>query len=299
MESEVKSETGEIIDTIITPEDTQEGPIDYEALLAEIRDNSIETAEAESLDTEDYEPDPELDAPQNTNTPGYTTVWAYGMTDEGRSHRIFLEVPTAKAEEEKALAMQKYYAKNKELKRKFANKALTQTDIDLNMVVPDKEMQLLISLLTQDYAKRRDRYLHYVHKSISRLLFAKMPRCVKNAFRYYPQTIRRCPGFMYQATEENGKGLKLWVTPDIPYFFSQGSEMDILLINFGDAIPYIDRAVARYYACEARRVQKEVYFGSRLLTKMPHGTYMDLVKENAIWFNRLYEAIMEVRKKAE
>ena len=271
-------------------EEVQEEEIDYEAILAEVRDasNDLEDEEVSSgITEEDFD---ELEKGE------YVYYKKFDLDENGKAIRTFgIALPENK-DEAKYAANRAYVAKHAALKRQFALEALAQKDINLDDVIPDYHLQMLVEILTQSIRDLIEDNKTWVNKYIGHILIARMPRCIKNTFYYHPQSIRRCPGFLYQASEDIGHSATMWVTPNIPYWYRQGTEMDILLERYGHCLPYIDKHVYRIKVWTEKLVHRQVHYAAKVLTMLPQGTYMNLVERNAVWFHRLYLAIMEQRK---
>lgn len=253
------------------------------APLSKVSDDIFDEIRAEA----DIEKNPDGDY----RNIGYNTIDSEGVT-----HVNFQVVPLEKVEEYRQRLKQKYYADYRVKKRELMEKAFRQTDIDLNAVIPDIELNILISLITSKLREQRDRNKAIINRYIERALRRLIPSPLRIAYYKYKGCVKACPGFMYYTTEEKGESLKFWATPDMPYYFKQGTEMQTLIEDAYDFLEVIDKRVHIFYEKEARLAVVEVKMASEVLSSLPNGTYLDLVKHNAIWFNRLYNEIMGLRK---
>lgn len=153
---------------------------------------------------------------------------------------------------------------------------------------------LLIELLTAEAYRIMVRSEKFVNKRLEELLLPLIPTSIRRCAAYYPESIKFSPGFLYKASEEYGEGKHLWVTPKMPYYFSQGTEMDILRENNEDALYKIDKAVATFHRCKNELADKEFRYALRIKDLK---TYYQLVKHNPMWYDKLKEELL--KRKAE
>jgi hypothetical protein len=108
----------------------------------------------------------------------------------------------------------------------------------------------------------------------------------------YPASIRISPGFLYKASEEFGRGLTFWAIPNIPYYFAQNTEQEILKKQKPELLISVDRAVGLYHEHKEKRAKKELKYASTIIQKGVR-TYFDLLKLNPFWFEILYNSLIE------
>ena len=95
---------------------------------------------------------------------------------------------------------------------------------------------------------------------------------------------------MYVANKEYGENKQFWVVPNIPYFFVQGTEMEVLHEHREEYLYQIDRVLLQYLYHQQALCEKEVKYATRLL-KISKNTYFGLLKLNPFWFDLLYTEI--------
>lgn len=169
--------------------------------------------------------------------------------------------------------------------------AFRQTDIPLTQIVTPKQLKQLIAKLTEPESRRIERYLDFVNRRLTTLLNPFIPRPLRNCFKFYPQSVKGCPGFLYKAGFDN-KGARMWVTPKIPYFFEQGTEMSFLRKQRPKYIPRIDNTVNRYKALCEERAKKELDAAARLLRAQVL-SLMDVLRLDPLWYEILYEDLKQ------
>lgn len=273
--------------------EAQPDDINFEELLSEIRDDEQEVLE-ENTDNKIIEIDEDSLLPAEKLTDNAWTGIAVINTDRvtGKNYVEDIKYTTADTRKEEFDKAKAYFKKNySQVKHEYAVEAMNQNIIDLSSKIPVKQVQFLISLLTAPLHRTKELNSNFINRTIKNLLMARMPRCVKNAFRYHPQTIQTCKGFLYRASEEYGQSKTFWATPDIPYFHKQGTEMDYLMTNYGHCLQYIDRGIVRYSKVVERLDYKEVRYAATLAKVLKKGTYLELVQYNAIWFHILFEEL--------
>ena len=299
MTDEIINKSG-ITDAGLSDYDAADSPevlndnLDFDAILAGLNDS-----EQEVLDTEEDEGkaialnDADLLPEERLEDDAWAGFPVFDIDRvSGRAVLKDIKMVSAKDKVEQLTnARKEFKATYKQLKIEYARQAMNQNILDLSLAIPKAQLRQLVTLLTEPYRKRRDKNADFANKSIASLLIARMPRCIKNSFRYHPQTIHLCPGFLYQASEEYGESKTFWATPDIPYFHRQGTEMDYLMTNYGHCLYYIDKAVLRWHKASEKLDYKEVRYASILAQQLQKGTYLELLQYNAVWFHRLFVEI--------
>lgn len=182
--------------------------------------------------------------------------------------------------------------KLKEERIAIQREAFNQTFIDLSSEITPDNMKLLISELVAEHTKMIDRYRAFINKRLTVLLKPFIPRLLKLCKTKYPSSVRVSPGFLYQASKDFGDSLTFWASPDIPYFFEQNSETEILRTSKAYWLTRVDRCVVQFHYHSRTRADKELKYASMLYLKRVR-TYFDLLKLNPFWFNKLYKKLIE------
>lgn len=153
---------------------------------------------------------------------------------------------------------------------------------------------LLIELLTAETYRIMVKSEKYINKRLEELLLPLIPPSLRRCANQYPESVKFSPGFMYVASKEYGEGKMIWVTPNIPYFFTQGTELDIIKDTKPEYLFRIDKAVATFHRCKDELAEKEFRYALRIKDLK---TYYSLAKYNPFWYDKLKEELL--RKKHE
>lgn len=199
-----------------------------------------------------------------------------------------------KAQYAKAKAAQDEFFRNRaKRKKEITRMAFDQTLINMADPVSEQELRLLVGILTESYTRMIDKSKDYINKRLTNLLRPLIPRRLVLCKKDFPESMIVHPGFMFIASKEFGGGRKMWVTPDIPYYFKQGTEMDVLRINRKEYLFSVDKAVDLYFSNLKKRSEKEVYYASKFVS-MTDKTYNGLLKLNPFWFELLYNELVKM-----
>lgn len=189
--------------------------------------------------------------------------------------RVAAKKQKIQADKDARLAIQRY--------------AFNQNILPLNDIIPNSNKSLLISELVKDYEDIIVNKYNYINARIRALLSYHIPQRIRACALAYPDSIRKSPGFLYRASQEYGRGLLFWASPDIPYYFTQNTEQQILKDNYdANILAQIDRAIVIYYDYKQKSINRQVKIASRLLENNTQ-TYFDLLRLNPFWFDILYK----------
>ena len=164
--------------------------------------------------------------------------------------------------------------------------AFSQDIIRLGDTVEKESIKKLISLLVKEHTRMISRYEAFINKRLTALLNPLIPKRLRLCKAAYPDSIRASPGFLYRASEEFGGGT-FWATPDVPYFFAQNTEQEILKEKKPEFLVSVDKAVVLYNEHKEKRTKKELKYATAIVQKRV-GSYFDLLKLNPFWFEALY-----------
>lgn len=212
----------------------------------------------------------------------------YGDLSEQEYLELLAEIEIEDEDIQKATAEVKQVENNALDKIQLQRKAFSQQTIRLSDTISQSELTHLIELLTESYIATMERCKKHIDKRITRLLNPFIPGLVKSCKAKFPETLKPYPGFLYQASKEYGQGYSLWVNPNIPYYFEQGTEQDIIRREKPDALFSLDKMVSTYWRNKLTLQEKELKYASILISKKIN-TYYDLLKLNPFWFDKLYE----------
>lgn len=163
--------------------------------------------------------------------------------------------------------------------------AFSQALIPLDEPFTKEQIKILIELLSIQHTNLITRYSNYINNRFTIVLKRLMPVRVIICYKRYPHVMKKSPGFMYSPA--TNKDHVFWVTPNIPAFFEQDSEQDLIMDNRPEDLEYIDRAVEAYYRHHKERADQELRIAMQLYKKKVR-TYFDLLKLNPMWFEIMY-----------
>lgn len=170
--------------------------------------------------------------------------------------------------------------------------AFDQSIIDLQEPIRKDERVFLVRSLTADLTRSITRYEDYINKRIGALLRPYIPKPLIRCFADYPRSMVRCQGFVYQVGRRGFEKQAFWTTPNIPHYFEQGSEMDVLRKYTPVFLNALDSAVIKYHIRVEKRAKDEVKYAN-LLLRGSVNTFYDLLKTNPKWFNIIYQYYKE------
>lgn len=182
--------------------------------------------------------------------------------------------------------------KLKEDRIRIQRQAFDQEYIKLSDAIEDNSIKLLISLLVKEHTRMIDKYEAFINRRLSILLNPFIPKRLRICKMLYPDSIKACPGFLYRASKEFGNSLTFWAMPNIPYYFAQNTEQEILIKNKPEFLIAIDKSVAFYHDHKNKRTSKELKYASTIIRNGVH-TYFDLLKLNPFWFEILYDDLIK------
>ena len=166
--------------------------------------------------------------------------------------------------------------------------AFNQDKLSLSDEIPQIELTELIKILTKSLVMATRKYEGWINKRLARWLRPFIPMIIRNCYYKYPQSVIKCPGFLYKASEEYGEGEQIWATPNIPYYIPQGTELDLLKKHKPEMLYTIDKLVAGHNKYKRELRKRELKYAGILINKKIN-TYYALLKLNPFWFNKLYE----------
>jgi len=207
---------------------------------------------------------------------------------------------------EKAVEINRRLASGKAIRKenkrvqeiKINRLAFDQKIIPLADEMTRYDKKVVVEELTKNIRQLIKRYEKYINTRIAKLLSPAIPAGVKAAKLKWPWIFVANPGFLYKTHPNMGEELTFWATPNVPYYFRQGTEQTILEERDAQLSPYflecIDRAIHRYYEAKRRLANREILYASRIVNNNLR-TYNDLLKYNAFWWKKLYDRLKEER----
>ena len=170
---------------------------------------------------------------------------------------------------------------------RIQREAFSQDFINLSDPVGKENLKALISILVQEHTCMIDKYTAFINKRLAALLNPFIPRRLRICKELYPNSIRICPGFLYKASKEFGQGKTFWASPNIPYYFEQNKEQQMLIERKAEFLISVDKAVANFHAHREKRAVKEMKYASLIIQKGVY-SFFELLRLNPFWFEALY-----------
>lgn len=183
-------------------------------------------------------------------------------------------------------------AKRRQRKIEINRAAFNQQDIHISDKIGQELLKQLIVSLVKPHTDMINKLDEFINKRFALLLRPLIPNILKQCAKQYPNSVMKCQGFFYIASEEYGGRQKFWATPDIPYFFTQGTEQDILKKHRSKYLYNIDKAIAQYNYHITEKNKKEVKYATALVNRNVQ-TYYDLIKYSPFWFEKIYEIVTQ------
>lgn len=177
--------------------------------------------------------------------------------------------------------------------------AINQNIIKLSENIPNYDLQALIRVIAEKQVLISERANESANKRLRRLLNSLIPIQIRRLYNMYPWTVKRCPGFTYSTIYtgrvrglsgmpiSTGNKLDFWATPDIPYFFKQGTEQNVLMAYRPEMTYLVDNAINMYHKYQNAQETKALGVASRII-KNKVTTYFDLLMYNPRWFEIIY-----------
>lgn len=98
---------------------------------------------------------------------------------------------------------------------------------------------------------------------------------------------------LYIASEEYGEGKSIWVTPKLPYYFTQGTELGILKENEAFYLFKIDKAVVQFHTAKDMLSKRELQYAVKLRDIR---TFYQLANKMPFWYDTL---VQELKRQAD
>lgn len=179
-------------------------------------------------------------------------------------------------------------------RQRISQNAFTQNKIILSDPVPKDMLKRLISLLTAHQRETMARHEAFINKRLTQLLSPLIPHTLKKMRHYYPHVFKISPGFMYLASKEYGGGKTFWATPNIPAYFTQGAEMEILRKEKPEFLFTVDKTVAWHAKVKKELTERELHIATKLVN-MGESSWYKLLKLNPFWFETLYNDVTQTK----
>lgn len=184
-------------------------------------------------------------------------------------------------------------------KREIYRWAFDQTVLPLNEHMTVERKKMIIEILTKPIRNLIKQYEEYINSRVTKLLLPAIPASLKVARTKWPWSFVANPGFLYKVPSKDDSQKTFWVIPDVPYYFRQGTEQEILeernKLSGYDFLKGLNRAIERWYSARTNLARREVKYASKLIN-IKGNSYYHLLLLDPLWFEKLY---IEVEKEKQ
>lgn len=191
-------------------------------------------------------------------------------------------------------AMTNWHHNRDLIKIEINRMAFNQKVLPLSNRLTQEHKRLVIEILTRPIRNLITKYEKYINSRVTRLMSPAIPPRLKLDAEKWPWVFIQNPGFLYKTHERNGEVKTFWVTPDVPYYFKQGTEQAILEERDASLSVYvldgIDKAIHRWYKAKENLARREVAYALKMIG-IKGNTYYHLLVLNPFWFEKLYTEI--------
>ena len=178
-----------------------------------------------------------------------------------------------------------------ERNQRIAAEAFAQANINLADPLTTAQLKRLITLLTQERREIMTKHEAFINRRLRQLLISFIPQQLRRARVKFPQAVLATKGFMYEAQGDHETQL-FWAVPDLPAYFEQGTEMELLRNERAEFLATVDKTVIWYNKAKASLAEREIKIASRLL-RMKKSTWHELLKLCPLWFEVLYNDVTQ------
>lgn len=186
-----------------------------------------------------------------------------------------------------------YAQRFKDKVRAIKDMAFEQKIINLTSYISKEHAHFIIRGLCSEFDRLIEKYSNYVSKRCNDLLMAQVPRSLRSVFKSYPQAFIKTPGFIYVVPTIDDNPPFFYVELNIPYYFEQGTEQEIITGLGTTYSNKINNAIIRIESYKAKKLEAEAIYALKL-AKLPKGSYMELLKKYPLWFDLLMKTITEL-----
>lgn len=174
--------------------------------------------------------------------------------------------------------------------------AFTQDDIFLSDPVPDQYLQQLFDSIMEPYLTRMNLHASIIRKRLYKNLKSFIPMRLLNAYRDFPQSVIKDPGFVCRTPN----GGVFWAELDFPAYIDPGEAYELAKTQHANRRMYDrnnDPAVHFDKEVDAYTKAKRIYM-DKLRTTYAHLTkyneqvsYIDILRQWPLWFDTLYTIV--------
>lgn len=180
-----------------------------------------------------------------------------------------------------------------ERKKEIIQEAINSKFIDLNAPLEVKHKKLLIKLMTDSYSRIMEQTEKSINAKVQQMLKPKIPHELMKAYAMFKESVIPAGFFTYKASNEYGQGHEFKVTLDLPFYFHPNDIQRVLEMFYPEQLPYMDKAIVRFYNFKEARTQREVKLADQL-TRI--NTFYQLANKKPLWYDTL---VQELKRQAD
>lgn len=181
------------------------------------------------------------------------------------------------------------YEQNQRIRRMTIKRELVKTDnvLFLQEIIPTRLKKEVIPFMTKSLVESISNLRANINHRIAVVMSPLFPSKLRVARALCgTRPFKDHPGFLWIGNEAYG-GHKIWVNPDIPYYFDQFSEMPIIRSKCDEnKVAAIDRIIANYMDAITQLAKRESNIAIKL-TRID--TFEELLTYNVDCFLHIYE----------
>ena len=181
------------------------------------------------------------------------------------------------------------YEQNQRVRRMTIKRELVKADnvLFLQEIIPSRLKKEVIPFMTKSLVESISNLKANINHRIAVVMSPLFPSKLRVARALCgTRPFKDHPGFLWIGNEAYG-GHKIWVNPDIPYYFDQFSEMPIIRSKCDEnKVAAIDRIIANYMEAITQLAKRESNIAIKL-TRID--TFEELLTYNVDCFLHIYE----------
>lgn len=185
------------------------------------------------------------------------------------------------------------YEQNQRLRRMTIKRELVKADniLLLQKTIPRSMKKKIIPFMTKGLVESIAALKLNINRRIAVVMAPLFPEKLRVARALCgSRPFKEHPGFLWIGAEDYG-GHRIWVEPDIPYYFDQFSEMEIIRSKCDEnKVAAIDRIIANYMNAVVQLAKRESNIAIKL-TRVD--TFEELLTYNVDCFLYIYELYKE------
>lgn len=169
------------------------------------------------------------------------------------------------------------------------------SDIDLSTHVSSNQLSELIRVVTKPLTDKLEFKKYQINNrltiGLNKLIPSLVVRCWKKFGENGSGLMLPAPAILYKVKPKkalfSGEILDFWLTPDIPRYFKQGQELDLIRRELPYMIDILDAGIEEYYHLLGKRYEQELKLAGKLYNVT---SLKDLLKKGPLLYRTYIEA---------